>query len=80
MDGEGLTARAWGSVAMRRKAIWSLRASRSTPAFGRAVRVCDAGLNLGLRPRLVWVGPLALFCSVGDCGGVESLVSLEIGG
>jgi len=37
-----------------------------TPACGSEVGVCDATLNLGLRPRLVYVGPLALSCAQDD--------------
>jgi len=54
----------WGLVRAWRKAIQSLRL-RLRSGLRQRGGVFDAGLYLGLRPRLVYVGPLALGVGVG---------------
>ena len=49
-----------GQVVVRKKAIWSLRL-RLHSGLRQRGRAFGPGFYLGLRPRLVCVGPLALF-------------------
>jgi len=61
-----------------KRAIQSFRPLGSTPACGSEVDVFDANVYLGLRPRLVYVGPLALGFGMGriELMPVDALVKL----
>ena len=60
-----------------KKAIWSLRLRLHSGLRQSGKRLLFGGATLGLRPRLVYVGPLALFAGTLRC--VDHVVDFDGG-